>query len=152
MPPLRKYILRTWILRNARLSTVIRGHRPRYVLRLNCHRASALPADYRNRVIPDAALPCLAGASEEPLRFSGFVNPVVRLGSRFFWIAFVIAEKLSPPLVLGTAFANKRVCVHHVHARKLEFVKGWFVSIAQTHLNGIPSDPPLYEKKGSYNA
>ena len=67
-----------------------------------------LPPDWNRYVIRDAPLPRLAGANSNPLRLTAVVRLAVQLQNTTFRIPFVVAEQLSVPVLLGTAFIDAR--------------------------------------------
>lgn len=106
-------------------------------MRYNIIGRSHLSPEWMHDVIPDALLPRLAEASEERLQLTGFVKQLVRLEDTFFRFPFVISEKLTLSLVLGTAFADEHVKTHAAHERKLSFVGARSLSIARVVSNGF---------------
>jgi len=75
----------------------------------NVIRASALPQGWEAYVTCSGALPELGDAGGHRIKLTHEVILRVRFGNSLYRVAFLVAEKLSVPTILGTQFANRHV-------------------------------------------
>jgi len=75
----------------------------------NVIRRNALPPGWEQYVTTSKGLPSLGDAGGHTLNIQHEVVLRVRFGNSLYRVAFLVAEKLSVPVILGTQFTNRHV-------------------------------------------
>ena len=88
----------------------------------NVIRRDALPHDWQRHVVKEE-LPRLGDANGNPLALKHAVELRVRLGNGVYRATFLVAERLSCPTILGTAFLNQNVDAIRCRAGVVELLR-----------------------------
>ena len=75
--------------------------------------------------------PRLGDAIGRPLRFSGIVRLLVRLGNHTFRVPFLVAERLAVGVLLGTAFHNTHIQNIKCIEQMIDFPNGETIPILE---------------------
>ena len=86
-------------------------------------RASALPKGWEAYITSSGALPELGDSGGHRIKLAHEVILRVRFGNSLYRVAFLIAEKLSVPIILGTQFANRHVDAIRCIRGRVEFTR-----------------------------
>ena len=94
-------------------------------------------------VIRNGPLPNVADANNNPIRMTGLVDVVVRLGSRIAKAEFILCERLAAPVIVGCDFCD--LFVEAIYSRKetIELDDGSTLPIVRRPLKRSPKSPPL---------
>ena len=94
-------------------------------------------------VIRNGPLPNVADANNNPIRMTGLVDVVVRLGSRIAKAEFILCERLAAPVIVGCDFCD--LFVEAIYSRKetIELDDGSTLPIVRRPLKRSPKAPPL---------
>ena len=107
----------------------------------NFIRKDDLPRGVTN--IRHGPMPNVADANNNPIKMTGLVNLVVRLGTRLVRVEFIVCERLAAPMILGCDFCDRFVEAIYPRQKCIELDNGSTVSIVRRPLRRAPKAPPL---------
>ena len=89
----------------------------------NVIRSNVLPKGWQAFITSSGALPELGDAGGHRIKLAHEVILRVRFGNSLYRVAFLVAEKLSVPIILGTQFANRHVDAIRCIKGRVEFTR-----------------------------
>ena len=108
----------------------------------NFVRVDTLPPGWEALVIP-GEIPTIADANGRPLRTSGQIPLVVRLGDRTMRFIFIVCERLAAPVILGCEFNDKFVEAIYPRRKVVELDDGTKIPIVRKPAARAASATPL---------
>ena len=94
-------------------------------------------------VIRHGPLPNVADANSNPIRMTGLVDFVVRLGIHISKTEFIVCERLAAPVIVGCDFCDRFVEAIYFRKKTIELDDGSTVPIERRPLKRSPNSPPL---------
>lgn len=88
-------------------------------------------------------LPHISDANSNPIKMTGYIDQVARLGTRLVKVTFIVCESLAAPVILGCDFCDRFVEAIHPRKREVELDDGTKVPIVRRPMKRPPSAAPL---------
>ena len=94
-------------------------------------------------IIRQGPLPNVADVNNNPIRMTGLVDLMVRLGTRIAKTEFIVCEKIAAPVILVCDFCDRFVEAIYPRKKNIELNDGSTVPIVSRPLKRSPKSPPL---------